>query len=77
LNIEQKQSNERIVVLSECLKWAKGLLCPCSLGPLLTMEALLNIGSLTKEEQFNGEQAQETVYLCYSSVKCFLLNSVV
>lgn len=35
---------------------------------LLAIEALLELGSLEQEEKFDGDQANETVFLCYSSV---------
>lgn len=68
LNMHPSESDSKIIVLSECLRWAGGPSGSLGWGTLLTMEELLATGTLPAEEKFEGEQAHETVYLCYSSV---------
>ena len=61
--------DRKIVVLGSSLGWAGGPSAPRipeSAG-LLYMEDLLGLGTLMEEEKFDGELAQETLYLCYSS----------
>ncbi|KAF7351415.1 4-coumarate--CoA ligase-like 7 [Mycena sanguinolenta] len=69
LGIAQDEGDRRTVVLGRDLRWAGGP--AAALNPecwgLLTLPDLLSRGKLKKEEQFEGELAHETVYLCYSS----------
>ncbi|KAG6836557.1 hypothetical protein H0H93_006784 [Arthromyces matolae] len=70
LNVSDVEARQRIVVLEDGLEWAGG---PPSLRRvetkgLKTLADLINGGgTLEHEERFEGEQAHETVYLCYSS----------
>ncbi|KAK0460922.1 AMP binding protein [Desarmillaria tabescens] len=60
---------EKILLLSSSLSWAGGpdaSRSPRTAG-LLRMEDLLSLGQLKEEEKFEGDLAQETVLLCYSS----------
>lgn len=69
LGFEPQEANKRIIVLGSSLKWAGGPAAtrrPETAG-LLQMEDLLGKGVLKEEENFSGERAHETVYLCYSS----------
>ncbi|KAJ7721954.1 AMP binding protein [Mycena maculata] len=69
LGIRKEEADKRLVVLGPDLRWAGGpgaAASPGALG-LLTMEGLLSQGALKEEEKFEGSQAHETVYLCYSS----------
>ncbi|KAJ7244176.1 AMP binding protein [Mycena haematopus] len=69
LGIAKEEADKRIIVLGQDLRWAGGPSAaadPASKG-LLKMEDLLNRGKLDREEKFEGSQADETVYICYSS----------
>lgn len=69
LGLSTDDSNKRIVVMSSGLAWAGGPsvpITPDSQG-LSTVADLLHLGSLKEEEKFDGDLANETVYLCYSS----------
>jgi hypothetical protein len=70
LGLSKQDANKRIVVLGNDLRWAGGpsaVPSPASAG-LVRMEDLLKLGKLDQEEKFEGAQAHETLYLCYSSV---------
>uniref|UniRef100_A0A0W0EX21 Putative AMP binding protein n=1 Tax=Moniliophthora roreri TaxID=221103 RepID=A0A0W0EX21_MONRR len=69
LQIPQAEGDKRIIVISDSLAWAGG---PRSAprreaAGLLGMEELLTRGTLTTEAKFDGKDAQETAFLCYSS----------
>lgn len=69
LGLNKSEADKRIVILPQCLKWAGGPGAPRhpdTIG-LLEIEDLLNKGALQAEEPFDGNDANETVYLCYSS----------
>jgi len=69
LGLSQSEADQRIIVLGDGLEWAGGPAAsrkPQSAG-LLRMEDLLRRGVLKQEEQFEGKDAHDTVYLCYSS----------
>ncbi|KAF8231353.1 AMP binding protein [Tricholoma matsutake] len=69
LGLSKSDTDRRIIVLGAGLEWAGGPAAP--LNPesagLLRMEDLLNRGVLKEEEKFEGKDAHETAYLCYSS----------
>ncbi|XP_006461225.1 acyl-CoA synthetase [Agaricus bisporus var. bisporus H97] len=69
IGISEAEADERIVILSPSLKWAGGPDAPRSsdTAHLLELADLLGKGSLLTEERFDGQDANETVYLCYSS----------
>jgi hypothetical protein len=69
MGIPKAEADKRIVVLSPSLKWAGGPDAPRSADSacLPDLADLLGKGSLLTEERFDGEDAHETVYLCYSS----------
>ncbi|KAJ6454454.1 AMP binding protein [Mycena vitilis] len=69
LNLSKVDADKRMVVLGTDLRWAHGPAAkpiPEAAG-LVTLEHLLSLGTLEKEETFEGAAAHETVYLCYSS----------
>ena len=56
--------------MTDGLEWAEGpgaTLNKPDLAHLIKLVDLLKLGSLKGEERFDGEQSDETVYLCYSS----------
>jgi 4-coumarate--CoA ligase len=69
VGIPRAEADKRIVVLSPSLKWAGGPDVPRSADSahLTELADLLGKGSLLTEERFDGADANETVYLCYSS----------
>ncbi|KDR75730.1 hypothetical protein GALMADRAFT_248391 [Galerina marginata CBS 339.88] len=69
LGLSKSQADKRIVVMTEGLEWAGGPSVPVKpeLAGLLTSSNLLKLGALREEEKFEGDLANETVYLCYSS----------
>lgn len=69
LGLSKAEAEKRIVILGNDLRWAGGPAVkpvPETAG-LVTLEDLLSRGKLDKEETFEGADANETVYLCYSS----------
>lgn len=69
LGVGKEEAARRVVVLGSDLEWAGG---PRTVGQsqslgLLKMEDLLQKGKLVEEGRFDGDRADETVYLCYSS----------
>lgn len=69
LGLNKTEADKRIVVLPQSLKWAGGPDAPRSpdAAGLLELGDLLGKGALGAEERFDGDDANETVYLCYSS----------
>ncbi|KAG6884239.1 hypothetical protein C0993_000184 [Termitomyces sp. T159_Od127] len=70
LGVSEHEARKRVVVLENGLEWAGGP--PASRADaakgLKTLAGLINAGGkLDHEERFDGDQANETVYLCYSS----------
>ncbi|KAG5721096.1 putative 4-coumarate--CoA ligase 1, partial [Termitomyces sp. T112] len=70
LGVAELEARRRIIVLENGLEWAGGP--PASkvnaAKGLKTLADLMKAGGkLDREENFDGEQANETVYLCYSS----------
>ncbi|KAG6891499.1 hypothetical protein C0992_005638 [Termitomyces sp. T32_za158] len=70
LGVSELEAQRRIVVLENGLEWAGGP--PVSRSDavrgFMTLVDLFNAGGkLDHEERFEGEQANETAYLCYSS----------
>ncbi|KAJ7432184.1 AMP binding protein, partial [Mycena galericulata] len=69
LGIPKDEGDAWTIVLARDLQWAGGpqaALTPACVG-LLTLDDLLARGTLAHEEKFDGELADETTYLCYSS----------
>ncbi|KAJ7106027.1 AMP binding protein [Mycena crocata] len=68
--ISKEDAEKRIILLSNDLRWAGGP--SAARNPVVAgvprLEDLLGMGKLNQEETFEGSQANETVYLCYSSV---------
>ncbi|KAK7045638.1 hypothetical protein VNI00_007471 [Paramarasmius palmivorus] len=68
-SLQIPDGHKRIIVISDGLAWAGGP----STAPrreadgLLGMDDLLTRGTLTKEASFDGKEAQQTAFLCYSS----------
>jgi hypothetical protein len=73
--IVKNDADKRIIVLGNDLRWAGGPSTPQSRATdgLMKLEDFLNKGKLDQEEKFEGSMANETVYLCYSSVRTFLV----
>ncbi|KAJ3857742.1 AMP binding protein [Lentinula lateritia] len=71
LGLSQADAENRIIISQNSLAWASGLVSSRSEGEatrdLVTFDQLLGIGELQNEEEFDGESAQETALLCYSS----------
>lgn len=69
LGVDAVEAQKRIIVLTTGLQWAGGPSAPLSAPAkgLLVMSDLLQFGALAEEEKYDGELANETVYLCYSS----------
>ncbi|KAH7872035.1 AMP binding protein [Lentinula edodes] len=71
LGLSQTDAENRIIISQNSLAWASGLVSSRSEGEatrdLITFDQLLGIGELQNEEEFDGESAQETALLCYSS----------
>jgi len=67
--VSPTDADKRIVVMTDGLEWAGGPSAPTKpeLAGLVKVSDLLTLGSLTREENFDGEKAYETSYLCYSS----------
>ncbi|KAJ7734587.1 AMP binding protein [Mycena maculata] len=69
LSLSKEDSDKRIVVLENNLRWAGGPASktfPDACG-LVILGDLLSRSALKLEEKFEGSAANETVYLCYSS----------
>lgn len=64
------EGDKKILLFSNSLSWAGGPDTPRSphTAGLLRIDDLLSLGQLKEEEKFEGDLAQETVLLCYSSV---------
>lgn len=69
LGFSKEEGDRRIVVLPQSLQWAGGPDAPrrSEANGLLELGDLLGKGTLQMEERFDGKDAYETVYLCYSS----------
>ncbi|KAF8161247.1 AMP binding protein [Crassisporium funariophilum] len=67
--LSENEANKRIIVMKSGLEWAGGPAAQSKPGldGLVTVTDLLKLGVLKQEEKFDGELANETVYLCYSS----------
>lgn len=69
LGISEAEAKKRTIVLTTSLNWAGGNHVPVSPAArgFTHFSDLLMGGVLASEERFDGELANETVYLCYSS----------
>lgn len=69
LGISAFEAARRIIVIGDSLEWAGGPSVPKleAQKPFMPWEGLLNRGSLSEKEKFDGELAHETAYICYSS----------
>ncbi|KAJ3574536.1 hypothetical protein NP233_g1706 [Leucocoprinus birnbaumii] len=69
IGLSKQEADQRIIVLPQSLKWAGGPDAPRrpDAAGLRELADLLGKGSLHAEERFDGEDTNETVYLCYSS----------
>jgi len=69
LGVGKAEADKRIIIMTESLKWAGGPFVPSKpeIAGLVTLADLLELGTLKEEEKFDGNLANETVYLCYSS----------
>ncbi|KAJ1305650.1 hypothetical protein OPQ81_000646 [Rhizoctonia solani] len=61
LMIPAKQAQKRIIVMTYGSPQVKGI------GEYTGLDSLLRSGKFEKEEKFDGDSSNETVYLCYSS----------
>lgn len=78
LGLSQSEGDKRIIVLGAGLEWAGGPAAhrkPETVG-ILRMEDLLGRGILGQEEKFEGRDAHETAYLCYSSGMMVISSSL-
>ncbi|KAG5653509.1 hypothetical protein H0H81_012581 [Sphagnurus paluster] len=70
LGVPTAEARERIVVMEAALEWAGGPSVPRT-APAIGLKTLADLldtpGTLDQEERFDGPDAHETVYLCYSS----------
>lgn len=71
LGLARSEIEKRIIVMSNDLQWAGGPKASSAseVAGLLRLEDFLQRGAMKEEEKFEGKQAHETVYLCYSSGK--------
>lgn len=69
LGLSKTEADKLIVIFPQSLKWAGGPDAPRhpDTTGLLELGDLLNKGALQMEERFDGNDANETAYLCYSS----------
>jgi acyl-coenzyme A synthetase/AMP-(fatty) acid ligase len=69
LGVDKAEADKRIIVMTESLQWAGGpfVLTKPEIAGLVTVADLLKLGTLRQEEKFDGDLANDTVYLCYSS----------
>ncbi|KAG6861156.1 hypothetical protein C0995_003165 [Termitomyces sp. Mi166 len=70
IGVPEHEARKRVVVMETGLEWAGGPPVPRvgAVKGLKTLAGLIGMGGkLDHEERFDGEQANETVYLCYSS----------
>ncbi|KAG7448159.1 AMP binding protein [Guyanagaster necrorhizus] len=69
LGVPEEDSAHRVIMLGKSLSWAGGPDAAISseASELPQWEKLLSLGSLEKEENFDGPLAEETALLCYSS----------
>ncbi|PBK78575.1 AMP binding protein [Armillaria solidipes] len=69
LGVSEEESTRRVIMLGKSLRWAGGpdATINSEASELPRWEKLLGLGSLEKEENFDGPLAQETALLCYSS----------
>jgi acyl-coenzyme A synthetase/AMP-(fatty) acid ligase len=69
LGLSKAEGDKRIIVMGNDLSWAGGpaAAAPPAAAGLLPLADLFSRGALEKEELFEGADAHETVYLCYSS----------
>jgi 4-coumarate--CoA ligase len=69
LGFSNAERDKRIIVIGNDLSWAGGpaAAAPPAAAGLIPLADLFSRGTLEKEELFEGPDAQETVFLCYSS----------
>lgn len=68
LGMSHADAKKRLIVVTKSLAWAGGpAVHEGTTNSLITFEQLLGLGELREDERFDGEAAQETVLLCYSS----------
>ncbi|KAG6902361.1 hypothetical protein C0995_000922 [Termitomyces sp. Mi166 len=66
LALSEQEITRRTVVIGPGLAWAGGPKVDVNV-PYLTLDQLLAMDPLEKEHQFNGQAANETAFICYSS----------
>ncbi|KAG6836556.1 hypothetical protein H0H93_006783 [Arthromyces matolae] len=66
LKVPQHDIVKRVVVIGPGLAWAGGPSVNTDV-PYLTLDDLLALGPLPKEESFDGSEAHQTALVCYSS----------
>lgn len=69
LGVSEEEVARRVIILGKSLRWADGpdATINSEASELPRWETLLGLGSLEREENFDGPLAQETALLCYSS----------
>jgi long-subunit acyl-CoA synthetase (AMP-forming) len=69
LGVNESEAKKRTIVLTTSLHWAGSAYIPAApiAKGFATLADYLGHGALAHEEKFDGDLANETVYLCYSS----------
>lgn len=69
LGVDESEAKKRTIVLTTSLHWAGSTYIPAApiAKGFATLTDFLGHGALAHEEKFDGDLANETVYLCYSS----------
>jgi long-subunit acyl-CoA synthetase (AMP-forming) len=68
LGFSDAEARKRIILVGDSVQWATSLTAlPHRQDGVTQFEELLLQGQLEKEERFDGELSNETMYLCYSS----------
>ncbi|KAJ3496824.1 hypothetical protein NLJ89_g10432 [Agrocybe chaxingu] len=69
LGLSESEADKRIIVMTNGLDWVGGPAAPIrpEVSKLVKVADLLKFGALREEEKFDGQLANETAYLCYSS----------
>ena len=69
MGLSAAEADKKIILIPNSLDWLGGPSTPMKpeIANLTKVPDLLTLGSLLREEKFDGQLANETVYLCYSS----------
>jgi len=69
MGLSAAEADKKLILIPDSLDWLGGPSTPVKpeVANLTKVPELLTLGSLAREEKFDGQLANETVYLCYSS----------